>query len=199
VRERLAPLAVLMAIAVTRGAVTTSISTFWPLLHRESVAALFGSSAVIAVMMLAGGLGNVWGGRISDRVPHHVLLAVTGVAASVSLAAFALVHGPWIYPFAALAGLFGMSGFAVTTVMGQNLIPERVAMASGLVFGLANALTSGTVALLSLAAAAWGGSTALLLVAAICLCGLPAALAYPAVLDGHRRRVALAEATAAAT
>jgi MFS family permease len=198
-RDRLGPIAVIMAIAITRGTVTTAISTFWPLLHQHTVAGLFGSSTVIAVMLTAGGIGNVWGGRLSDRLPHHRLLALTCVGAALSLAVFALVHGPWTYVFAALSGLFGMSGFAVTTVMGQNLIPERVAMASGLFFGLANAITSATVALLALAAAAWGGSVALLLTAAVCLSGLAATLAYPSVCGGRMGRVGTPEVSAATT
>jgi hypothetical protein len=132
----------------------------------------------------------VWAGRLSDRVPAHGLLAVTCVGATLSLAVFALVHGPWTYVFAALSGLFGMSGSAVITVMGQDLIPERVAMVSGLVFGLANALTSATVGLLALAAWAWGGPVALLLAAAVCLSGLPATLVYPSVVGGLARRLA---------
>jgi|GEM_PF-292874 len=199
VRDRLGPLSVVMAIAITRGVVTTSISTFWPLLHHHTVAALFGSSTVIAVMMLAGSVGNIIGGNISDRVPHHVLLTVTALLAAASLGAFALAQGPWIYPFAALAGAFGMSGFAVTTVMGQNLMPERVATASGLAFGLANAVGSGLVALLAVAAATWGGSTALLLAAGLCLLSVPPTLAYPRVLRrmaGRTQETAMAAAGA---
>jgi MFS transporter, FSR family, fosmidomycin resistance protein len=189
VRDRLGPFSLVLLMAVARGTVTSAVSTFWPLLHGHAVSALFSSAGVIAVMMLAGSVGNVVGGSISDRVAPHRLIAATAVGAALSLAAFAVAGGLWIYPFAALAGLFAMSTNAVTAVLGQNLIPERVATASGLALGFGNALTSGVTALLALAAATYGGEAALLIAAAVALLGLPAALVYPLVERRHRARM----------
>jgi hypothetical protein len=76
----------------------------------------------------------------------------------------------------------------VTAVLGQDLIPERVATASGLALGFANALTAGVTALLAVAAAAFGGQTALLLGAGVALLGVPAALVYPLVQRRHQAR-----------
>lgn len=186
VRDRLGPLSLLLAIAVARGTVTSAVTTFWPLLHGRAVAQVAGSAGVIAVMMLTGSIGNVLGGSLSDRVPPHRLLAGAAAGAGLSLAAFALAGGAWTYVFAALAGLFAMSTNAVTTVLGQNLLPERVATASGLALGLGNALTAGVTALLAVSAALWGGTVALELAAAVAFTGLPAALAYPRLVRRHR-------------
>lgn len=188
VRRRFVPLSLILTVALARATVTSSVTTFWPLLNGHAVLAVLGSASVIAVMLLAGSIGNLLGGSVSDRVPPHRILAVAAVGASVSLGAFALVHGVWIYPFAALAGLFSMSTNAVTAVMAQDLMPERVATASGLALGAGNALAAGATALLALAAAAWGGPAAMGLAAAVALLGLPAALLYPVVrsrLTGH--------------
>lgn len=195
VRDRLAPFSLVLFMAVARSTVTAAVTTFWPLLHGHALGALFSSAGVIAAMMLAGSLGNVVGGNISDRLAPHRLLAVAAIGGGTSLAAFALAGGAWVYLFAALAGLFAMSTNAVTAVLGQNLMPERVATASGLVLGFANALTAGVTALLALAAAAFGGQAALLLGAGVAILGLPAALAYPLV---ERRHEARARAGAAA-
>jgi FSR family fosmidomycin resistance protein-like MFS transporter len=186
VRDRLGPLSLLLAVAVARGTVTSAVTTFWPLLHGRAVAEVAGTAGVIAVMMLAGSVGNVLGGSLSDRLPPHRLLAGAAVGAGLSLAAFALAGGAWMYVFAALAGLFAMSTNAVTTVLGQNLLPERVATASGLALGLGNALTAAVTALLAVAAALWGGTVALELAAAVALAGLPAAVAYPRLVRRQR-------------
>ena len=188
VRDRLGPFSLILVVAVARGTVTSAVTTFWPLLHGRSVSDLFGSASVIAVMMLVGSVGNVLGGTISDRLAPHRLLAVAALGAAVSLGAFALASGLWLYLFAALAGLFSMSTNAVTAVLGQDLMPERVATASGLALGLANGITSGVIALLAVAAGAFGGEVTLLLAAAVALVGLPAALLYPSVERRHRAR-----------
>jgi len=185
-RGRVGPFALVLLIAVARGTATQAVTTFWPLLHGHALSSLFGSAGVIAVMLLGGSVGNVVGGSVSDRIAPHRLLAIATAGAALSLTAFALAGGVWVYPFAALSGLFAMSTNAVTMVMGQNLLPERAATASGLTLGFANALTAGVVALLAVAAAAFGGQTALLLGAGVTLLGLPAALVYPRVERRHR-------------
>lgn len=181
VRGRVLPLGLILVVALSRATVTSTVTTFWPLLHGHAVLAVLGSASVIAVMLLSGSVGNLVGGSISDRMAPHRLLALAAIGSAAALGAFALARGLWVYPFAALAGFCSMSTNAVTAVMAQDLLPERVATASGLALGTGNALAAGATALLALAAAAWGGPAAMGLSAGVALLGLPAALMYPAV------------------
>ncbi|WEK54887.1 MAG: MFS transporter [Candidatus Cohnella colombiensis] len=85
----------------------------------------------------AGVLGTYFGGVLADRFGMKYMI-VFSIAGGSPLALF-LPHLPlfWTYPVIALLGFVILSGFSVTVVYAQYLMPTKVGMASGLTTGLA--------------------------------------------------------------
>ena len=85
-----------------------------------------------------------------------------------------------------------ISSLAITVVMGQEYLPNRIGLASGVTLGLAIGLGGLAAPLLGLLADARGLETALLLAGLLPLVGVAATLSLPR----ERRRRATASASA---
>jgi FSR family fosmidomycin resistance protein-like MFS transporter len=89
-----------------------------------------------ALYMGGSALGNLAGGAMSDRWGKRLIIFGSLALASVSLAGlFLLGISSWMYAFIPLSGLFIGASQSPVVVIAQNLMPNRVATASGLVLG----------------------------------------------------------------
>ncbi|AJY74020.1 MFS transporter [Paenibacillus beijingensis] len=89
------------------------------------------------LFMVAGVAGTFFGGMLADRFGRKNMM-FWSVAGSAPFALL-LPHLPlyWVYPTAAVLGFVLMSGFSVSVVYAQELMPGKVGMASGLITGFA--------------------------------------------------------------
>jgi FSR family fosmidomycin resistance protein-like MFS transporter len=91
----------------------------------------------VFLFLATGVLGTYFGGVLADRfgLKNMIVFSIAG-AAPIALI---LPHLPllWIYPVIALLGFVVLSGFSVSVVYAQFLMPSKVGMASGLTTGLA--------------------------------------------------------------
>lgn len=89
------------------------------------------------LFLAAGVLGTFFGGVMADRFGLKNMI-VFSIAGSAPLALI-LPHLPllWVYPVITVLGFIILSGFSVTVVYAQHLMPSKVGMASGLTTGLA--------------------------------------------------------------
>lgn len=135
--------------------------------------------AVVA-FSAAGAAGTLAGAALADRVGGRRMLIWTMPVVTPLIAAFLLMDG-WaaIAPLAA-AGFVLMSSFSVTVMMGQEYLPDRLALAAGLMigFGAIGSAAPG-LALFGAIADAAGRETALWGVAMLPLIGGALALALP--------------------
>jgi FSR family fosmidomycin resistance protein-like MFS transporter len=103
---------------------------------------------LLALMLLAGGIGTILAGPAADRFGRWPVLLVCGIATPVLIAIYLLAGGVGGAVALVLAGPSVVATFGVTQVMGQEYLPRRLGLASGLVIGLSVGLGGiGTVLL----------------------------------------------------
>ncbi|PWW00886.1 FSR family fosmidomycin resistance protein-like MFS transporter [Paenibacillus cellulosilyticus] len=131
-------LTLLVLIVFARSWYFSGVTTFYQFFAEDEYG-LSKKAAQIPVFlyMAAGVIGTFFGGVLADKIglKKMIVLSVAGAAP------FALIlpHLPqfWIYPVIFLTGLILQSGFSVTVVYAQQLLPGNIGMASGLITGLA--------------------------------------------------------------
>jgi FSR family fosmidomycin resistance protein-like MFS transporter len=99
-------------------------------------------SVVLAVMLVAGAFGTISAGRLADRFDRRYVITISLVGSMF----FALViaglglYAPYfsvLVPVAALLGFALGSSAGVLVVLGQEYLPKRIGVASGVTLGLA--------------------------------------------------------------
>ncbi len=129
-------LVLLTLVTIIRSSLQVGIMTFVPLyevtvLHRSQAYA----SGLITAFLALGAAGTIFAGIAADRWGRQSTVLVSFLLSIPLLALFRYDHGPAGFVALALAGGFLLSTFAVTIVMGQELLPQRTGVAAGLTIG----------------------------------------------------------------
>jgi FSR family fosmidomycin resistance protein-like MFS transporter len=95
------------------------------------------SGKYLSVFLLAGTVGITMGGVLADRFGYKRTVLISFLLTPPFLFLFFYTTGTLSLIFFAFAGLFIISSNSVTMAMGQAFMPRNVAMASGLILGLA--------------------------------------------------------------
>jgi FSR family fosmidomycin resistance protein-like MFS transporter len=90
---------------------------------------------LLALMLLAGGVGTLAAGPIADRIGLRTVLLAANIAICPLMLVFVLVGGVSGAIALALVGIAVIGTFAITMVMAQQYLPSHLAMASGLSIG----------------------------------------------------------------
>jgi FSR family fosmidomycin resistance protein-like MFS transporter len=155
--EAWGPFALLAGVIALRSFVYFGLVTFIPLYYvgELHVSKAYGNSALSA-MLLGGAVGTLLGGPLADRFGRRAVL--TGSMALLPpLIIGMLLSGPVLgIAFAAITGAVTIATFAVTIVMGQEYLPGRLGVASGVTIGLSIGLGGVGAPLLGLIADADG-------------------------------------------
>ncbi len=135
-RPPLGAVVLVILVIVIRGWAEMGVITYLPLLYEERGRELGLVSQLLFVMLVVEAAAGLLGGAISDRLERRWVLAGAFLVAGPALLAF--LYLPALPPAVALA-LVGVGIGAtvpVTTVMGQELLPRSLGVASGLVLGI---------------------------------------------------------------
>jgi FSR family fosmidomycin resistance protein-like MFS transporter len=154
--------------------------TFVPLyfvdvLHRSEEA---GNTALI-VFLTGGAFGTLVGGRLADRVGRRPVVMGSLALATPLMLLFLTVPAAAAIPVLFVTGAAVIASFSVTVVMGQEYLPNRIGVASGLTLGLAIGLGGLGAPLLGLLADAEGLQTMLVVAGLLPLIGVAATLTLP--------------------
>jgi FSR family fosmidomycin resistance protein-like MFS transporter len=151
-----------------------------------------GAGFAVAAFAGAGAVGTIAGAVLADRVGGRRMLLWTMPVVSPLVAGFLVTGGALSIVLLAAAGFVLLASFSVTVMMGQEYLPDRLALAAGLMigFGAIGSAPPG-LALFGAIADAAGREAALWGVAALPLLGGAAALLLP-----ERHRGALARTAA---
>jgi FSR family fosmidomycin resistance protein-like MFS transporter len=174
------PFAMLGTVIALRSFVYFGMVTFIPLYY---VANLHTSKATgnlaLSAMLLGGAVGTLIGGRLADRFGRRAVLTGSMILLPPLIVGF-LLSGPGLgVVFAALAGAATIATFAVTIVMGQEYLPGRIGVASGVTIGLSIGLGGVGAPLLGVLADAHGLRAVFEAIAVFPLLALAVALALP--------------------
>jgi FSR family fosmidomycin resistance protein-like MFS transporter len=145
------------------------------------------ANTALAAMLVAGALGTLVGGRLVDRIGRRRVLVGSVCAQAPLLVGFMLAPS---YPVAAvllaLIGFVTVMSFSVSVVMGQEYLPSRLGIASGVTLGFAIGVGGVAAALLGALADAAGLETVMWVVALCPLVSLALALMLPLTAQDRR-------------
>ncbi|CAM3993384.1 MFS transporter [Paenibacillus alkaliterrae] len=131
-------LAILFAIVFARSWYAAAIGNFYQFYVEETYGLSIKAAQVPLFLFLAAGVaGTFLGGIAADQIGRKKMMLISILGA----APFALLlpHLPlaWVYPLIVVLGFILQSGFSVSVVYAQELMPGKVGTASGLITGLA--------------------------------------------------------------
>ncbi|HEY8314011.1 MAG TPA: MFS transporter [Candidatus Baltobacteraceae bacterium] len=133
----------LTAVVSLRSVAFFGAVAFLPLLFiRVLHASASQGNLALSLMLLAGALGTVTGGRMADRYARHTIVTFSIASIALLTAALAIagsLHAPQVLVVALAVMLgFGMAlSASVLVVLGQEYLPNRIGVASGVTLGLA--------------------------------------------------------------
>lgn len=141
-RNEWRPFSLLMVAAITRSLVFFSLNTFLPLywIHVFGTSRDAGSSA-LSVFIFAGAIGTLIGGKFGDYFPRLRVVTISLLLELPFLAALLLIGAAG--PATAILVPLALALFAPTPVMvvlGQEYLPSRLGVASGMMIGLAGTI-----------------------------------------------------------
>jgi MFS transporter, FSR family, fosmidomycin resistance protein len=131
------PFTLLASVIALRSFVYFGFVTFIPLYFIGDLHTSTGTGgAALTVMLVGGAIGTLVGGRLADRFGRRSVL-IGSMAVLPFLTVGFLTSPPALAMlFAAVAGAATIATFAVTIVMGQEFLPGRIGVASGVTIGL---------------------------------------------------------------
>ena len=179
----------LTTVVSVRSGIYFGLQSFAPIWFiREYGASEATANTALAAMLVAGALGTLVGGRLVDRIGRRKVLVGSIVAQLPLLLIFMLAPG---YAVAAILlaaiGFVTVMSFSVSVVMGQEYLPSRLGIASGVTLGFAIGVGGVAAALLGLLADAASLETVMWTVALLPIAGLGLALMLP--LSAHDKRI----------
>jgi FSR family fosmidomycin resistance protein-like MFS transporter len=174
------PFTRLGGVVALRSGVYFGLQAFVPLWFVQHLHSSKGvGNGALTAMLVAGALGTLVGGRIVDRVgPRPVMIAATA-GPLVPLVLF-----PFAGPVAAVAllvvvGFVLIASFSVSVVLGQQYLPNRLGLASGVTLGLAIGIGGLVATALGWLADAHGLESVLWVIAALPVPAVALAVSLP--------------------
>jgi len=92
---------------------------------------------LLTAFLVCGVVGTLTGGQIADRLGHKKTLVISLAISSVIFPFIFLTEGFALVAVFSMLGFFLVSSFAVTIVIAQKILPNKVGMVSGLTAGFA--------------------------------------------------------------
>jgi FSR family fosmidomycin resistance protein-like MFS transporter len=174
----------LSAAVAARSVVYFGLMTLVPLYFVDELdASEATANAALTAMLAAGAIGTLIGGRLADRFGRRVVLRTSMALLTPLIVVFLVSSVGVAIASLALIGAATIATFSVTVVMGQEYLPNRLGIASGVTLGLSIGLGGVGAAILGQVADAYGLRTALEVVA---LLPLPALLLAMTLPEGRR-------------
>mgnify|MGYP001770664654 CR=1 FL=1 len=138
--QHLRPGIALIVFSGLRAAVIYGLSTFLPLLWRQTGGSLVVAASLVTTFIGIGVAGNLGAGAVADRYGKAVVLWGSTLLSVVLLLFLPMARGVWLWPLVAALGIALFASLPVTMILGQDIFYENPAMGSGVALGLGNGL-----------------------------------------------------------
>ncbi len=178
--DRWGPFTRVATIAGVRSGAYFGLQAFIPsyfITHFDSSTGV--ANAALTALLVAGALGTLVGGRLADRVGRRRILIACNAVLTPLILLVLVVGEPAAFALLALVGFFTVGTFSITVVLGQEYLPNRIGIASGVTLGAAIGVGGVVAALLGLLADAVGLTPVLIVIAALPLPALALSIALP--------------------
>jgi FSR family fosmidomycin resistance protein-like MFS transporter len=148
---------VLVLIVTVRSLIYMGVTTFVPMyyinyLKDGNIYAGF----ILTSFLMAGVLGSAVAGPLADRFGNKAMLALSFVLCMPPLWLQLYTSGTVSILMAALSGFALISSMGITVVLAQQVVPNNVGLASGLMIGLGSGFAALVTPLYGALADAWG-------------------------------------------
>jgi FSR family fosmidomycin resistance protein-like MFS transporter len=156
-RNQLTSFSLLVTVATIRAWISAGLVAFIPFYYINYLKGnpLY-AGKLVTTFLMAGVLGALLGAPLADRWGHKTFLLITLILSFPLLLLFYYSSGLMAFIFLGMAGMVLISSFALTTVMGQALLPQYLGMASGMMVGFTISAGGVGVTLLGAVADTWG-------------------------------------------
>ena len=166
-------------IIATRTFISVALSTYLPTLLNREGSSLLAAGGALSVLMLAGAIGTMASGTLSDRIGRRkVLLFILGLS-PVLMGVFLSVNGWLELPVLFVLGFVAQSSGPVLMAMVQESAADHPATANGVYMALEFVGGSIITIIIGALADALGLRTAFMIAAVIALFSLPFVLLLP--------------------
>jgi MFS transporter, FSR family, fosmidomycin resistance protein len=182
-RPLLIPLA---ALVMARSFMVTALGTYLPILMRDQGASIWLAGAALTIFEIAGIVGALTGGSISDRIGRRTVIVVSMLVTPLLMFAFLAVSG--ILELVLLLAL-GFTALSVTPVLMaviQEAAPKNRALATGIFLAMGIVMSSITVVVLGAIGDTLGMQQAYIISAIMSLVGLPIVFLLPNLNPGRK-------------
>lgn len=132
------PLSTLTGIVIIRSWVQAGLATYIPLYVIDVLQGSKDQGAyVLALFLMAGAIGTLFGGAIADRFGPRKLIFLSMLLMAPLIWLFPYTRGIWMEFTLFVAGAILVSTFSTTIVLGQEMLPNHLGTVSGLMIGFA--------------------------------------------------------------
>lgn len=166
-------------IIFTRSFMTAALTTFLPILLTSEGASLWYASGSLSILELAGALGALTSGTLSDRVGRRQVLAFAMITSPLTMLLFLTVRGWPSVPVLTMLGFLALSTSPVMMAIIQENGRDHPATANGLYMAAGFLIRSAVVVAVGITADRWGLRTAFRWSALLGFLGLPFVLLLP--------------------
>lgn len=130
------PMGLLFSIAVLRELTRLVVVTFLPIYLTMQGRSLMAGGITLTLFSLAGAVGGMLGGSVSDAWNRKGVIAISGVVSVPLLLGVFHTDGLLSFVFLVLAAATLSGSHSVVIAFAQELVPSRAGTASSLVMGL---------------------------------------------------------------
>jgi len=166
-------------IILARSFMTAALTTFLPILLTSEGASLWYASGSLSILELAGALGALTSGTLSDRVGRRQVLAFVMITSPLTMLLFLAVRGWLSMPVLIALGFLALSTSPVMMAIIQENGRDHPATANGLYMAAGFLIRSVVVIAVGIIADRWGLRTAFQWSALLGFTGLPFVLLLP--------------------